>query len=139
MLIFRLETIDKKGIYQSGLTSKSKEWYQGNNTKHPAPWDDSLFNENCKKQTGHFADEWGSFFNFVFGFSSPAQVLRWFYNLDDLKYFEENGIKINVYESKTFIEGNTQIAFHKSEHTTPVKTYLPTEFYAEFGTGQKTN
>ena len=138
MLIFRLETIDKKGIYQSKLTLCAKERYSGNITKHPAPWDDSLFNENCKKITREEAN-FNSINNFVFGFSSPAQVLRWFYNLDDLKYFEENGIKINVYESKTFIEGNTQIAFHKSEHTTPVKTYLPTEFYAEFGTGQKTN
>ncbi len=135
MKIFRLETDKKFGIYQSTAMLFTADQYSGDRTKHPRPCDDSRFNEECINKTGKDALRYGYSGSYVFGFSSPEQLLRWFYEEYDYVVFEEHSVRIAVYECDDVIVGNTQVAFSKLFHdgNEPMQVYLPTVFWDTFG------
>lgn len=136
MKIYRLENRQGSGVYSVLLDSGTQEdYYGGKNTRHPGPRNDSLFCENHVTKLGALVGGRDFSGKYVFGFNSPAQVLRWFFNREDLALLEsQSGIQISVYDCDDVIEGNTQVAFGIWHHTlfTPVKTYGLTEFYDQF-------
>lgn len=136
MKIYRLETRAGIGVYRVINHERLLENYSGGpGTRHPAPWRDSLFCDNHLKKLGTSADDIGFSGRYVFGFASPQQVLRWFFNREDLATLEkETGIQVSVYECEDVIEGNTQVAFGVWHHTlfVPVVRYGLVEFYDLF-------
>jgi len=134
MKIYRLENHLGHGVYNAAnlnwpVDEGLVEDYSGdgkNESRHPGPQKDSLFVKNCaKKHPAAFADV--NFLDnvlarfavqtviecrYVFGFRSPAQLLRWFFNREDLVLMErERCIRVSVYECDDVIEGSTQVAF----------------------------
>ena len=136
MKIYRLETKSGRGVYSFLFEAWTKEDYTGGEgTRHPGPQRDSLFNMNHEARFGVSADCYTFTGKYVFGFSSPAQMLRWFFNRDDLALLEaEKGIRVSVYECDDVIEGNTQVAFGIWHHQlfNPIATYGLVEFYDLF-------
>lgn len=137
MKIYRLEDQQGFGVYSAiCITCTQEDYFGGVNTRHPGPQNDSLFCKNHVEKLGFTAGSLKGFSGkYVFGFNSPAQVLRWFFNREDLALLEsEKNIQISVYDCDDVIEGNTQVAFGIWHHMlfTPVKTYGLTEFYDQF-------
>lgn len=132
MKIYRLETKSGDGVYGAaifrGITTE--DYFGGEGTRHPGPFRDTLFCENEQRKLGCK----GFSGRYVFGFNSPEQVLRWFFNRDDLATLESNGIQLSVYECSDVIEGNTQVAFGVWHHALfpPAVVYSLTKFYDLF-------
>lgn len=137
MKIYRLENKRGEGVYHGASlwSLPLKEDYNGGpGTRHPGPHRDTLFCENHLRVLGSSAESGGFSGLYVFGFNSPAQVLRWFFNRDDLATLEQEGFRLGVYECADVIEGNTQAAFGRWHQLlfTPVVTYGLVEFYDLF-------
>lgn len=110
MKIWRIENDDYRGIYHGILHIQTEINYLGISSRHPAPLKDSMFAENAYDKGFDFvwSDDLQAYY---YGFSSPEQLLNWFYNYDDLIRFEYAGFHVTVIESNDVIEGNTQCAF----------------------------
>ena len=108
---FRFEDKRGDGPYRSfgpNLESDCPFWEAS--SKHPIPEADSLFQSNFS-QDGDFDD---TIENFLFGFSSMAQLRSWFYDDRVLKWMAQNGFRLWSAEVPV-INGNAQAATHREE------------------------
>lgn len=81
-------------------------------SKHPNLFDDPVLFRNVKKACENLEDEYRLQHRIVptdliFGFSTPLQLLRWFYVWDDIVNFEKDGFILAKMEGE-FIKGSRQ-------------------------------
>lgn len=137
MKIYRLEDSCKTGVYQGALRPwratpvKLNQQYSGDQIRHPTPENDSKFVESYRAK-GIQKYDWAG--RYVFGFESPAQVFRWFFDYDDLIALEYADYHVSVYECDDVIVGNTQVAFSAHFHlfNQPIQIISMCEFIDKF-------
>jgi hypothetical protein len=133
--VWRLEAADGTGVYRH-VDGEIIEGYM-KSQQHPMPGDDTLLSVNLRKD---YEEVYRAYGQVIFGFDSPRQLLRWFYDEEDLREFGAQGIFVTVYESDKVYMGHSQVCFPQWEHATnnPVRRMTPDEFLAEFGSEKPT-
>lgn len=111
--IYRLETLAGRGVYSANVIGKAMEEFDVDLyydiSRHPSPDNDV-----------RLQDVWWSLPNqdpWYFGFSSKAQMQRWFYRADIRRYLASQGIVMNKYEvpNAFFHRGMNQAIFRKDK------------------------
>lgn len=136
MKILRLETVNRRGIYNYdgdlAALSATRECLSiiqslhGIDSKHPNPWGDSLLLAAFNSQ-GRF-DEW------FFGFNSECQFRMWFYNDECLRKIGEVGVTLVCYEVSRRLDGNAQSCGPMSERDAEHELWrISLLEYLEFG------
>lgn len=133
MKIYRIENNDKKGVYRyinDWVEANLQQDYRGG-PRHPSPMNDSLFCDSCREKD---ISIWSFSGKYVFGFTGPKQLFRWFYDEDDLIRLEDEGFQVSVYECDDVLVGHTQIAFNQvfHENNEPIEVYSLCQFVDKF-------
>ncbi len=109
-LIWRLETRKKEGAYTAlqGFTGRGEGNYYGEN--HPCPGDDGI---------GYVSH------NLIFGFTSLDDTRRWWYNVSDLRLWDELGLRLAIWPAST--SSGIEVGRHQCAFKRPPEDplYLP--------------
>lgn len=108
MDILRLEDIDARGVYSSGV------WWTACGTSigqehQPAPYYDTAL-----ESAWNALEDIGQNTKYYFGFSNTSQLLNWFQdNLQLLYDLGREGIYLSRYRATQYFSGHTQVIFCK--------------------------
>jgi hypothetical protein len=107
--------------------------------KHPSPWEDDILVKNMKNGCEHH-DQYKLSqkimpSEMIFGFSTPKQLLRWFYIWEDICNFQDDGF-ILVKMHGRFFKGKTQAAMLRYDAKQIDKLSL-VDYLSPFRTPQK--
>lgn len=111
--VYRIENIDGEGIYTA--CSRSDDMYDmlsnyQDAPRHPTPYQDP-------KMCGAWSnrDRCGDA-EMVFGFSSKAQLKRWFNRARDRKLMDDEGFRVSIYAvgNEDILRGLVQVAFNRT-------------------------
>lgn len=74
--------------------------------RHPSPWQDAALRDAWAGLDGKH--------NYIFGFSTIAQLKSWIYRREMRRDLEEAGFRVVVYQTDDYFLGDTQAVFRKS-------------------------
>ena len=104
-LIFRLEEPNSQyGAYKGSRWAASgdtNQIYSGNDEVHPGP---------------HFADPMPFNHSHIFGFTSIADAKRWWFDVEDLRSWTTQGLRLVIWrqgQSEEILRGTRQCAFKR--------------------------
>lgn len=123
-IVYRLESEDGEGIYQMNRDAEFEDVispFMMASLRHPRPNKDAGL-------AGFWSRTWATS-HWYFGFSSKAQMKRWFNSKKARKVFAEKGVQCNLYEvsKDDFRRGVAQAIFVK-HRAKLVKTLDPSEW-----------
>lgn len=134
MLVYRIEGVNGGGIYRGEYSRQNPmSWVE---SKHPAPWRDSLLVHNSNRKRGDAFDitdsfdTWFSEENYIFGFASTEQLRSWVFVDLWLWLMQERGFRLAVMEIEDddVIVGHTQCIF-KRENVKQTSYFPIAEFF----------
>lgn len=134
MLVYRVETENGEGAFRSGLVGQARSQvcrqneygdYELDPARHPGP-DDYREGDSFRDAYMALGDGRNAFY---FGFSSMAQLLRWFDSEALRVEMNQLGLAISVYWVPTLserIEGTYQTVFKRGKKKPRERFPLPT-------------
>lgn len=114
--VYRLETRHGQGVYSGTTVVRAQSKFHVDLyydvERHPSPNNDARLSDVWRKLTMLGKDQ-----SYYFGFSSKAQMRRWFFRADIRRFLAEQGIVMNKYEvsKQAFHRGMNQAIFRKDQ------------------------
>lgn len=120
-LVWRLETAEGEGVYQSPEFMPDESPYRdGSNPKRPGPKPDGIPGTYAPKLIGGWFPVRGT--GGFFGFVSIEQARAWFDRPEDIREWSHRGLFLAAYHGadirQPFVTPH-QVAFYKDEDATP--------------------